>query len=542
MSLKMKNLLLCFVLSCWVVFAKEQPTPLHDAIEKLICETAPDVHLGIEVVSLETGERLYQKNAQHHFVPASCLKMFTGAAALYQLGVDYCFETRMFTDGNVDNGILHGNLYLRGSGDPELGFQDLEELCLCLKALEIKTIEGNLYVDNTLFDGISQGPGWMWDEGAHKWNSPMDALTINHSCIDVCVRPSEQAGQNALAQLHPQIDDIVLKNTAVTTDGEGHLKVARPWIRRENVIEVTGQIPLQATPVYFMIPLEHPHLYTGHVFRATLFKAGIALQGNLEERAVPEGALLLGAHASRPLRLIVEEMMKSSDNLYADCLFKKLGESRFGAPGTWHNGALAVREFLATVVGLDVEKMVIVDGSGLSRYNLISAHQFVTFLSWMHAQPGYTAGRSFFAFSSAHEPRDRTGGGGDCIEFNTIPSPASSIAGAFTREENAKNDRPAVYRSAFVAALPESGVDGTLFERMGTLELKGKVRAKTGSMTGISSLSGYLTIKEGETLGFAILQNGFIGKADEYKTRIEDGICRLLVDSGSVCNPVHQIR
>jgi serine-type D-Ala-D-Ala carboxypeptidase/endopeptidase (penicillin-binding protein 4) len=161
-------LLLIFIILCSPLVSKEtnrsskqQLTSLQSGIERIIRNKDPDVHIGIEVVSLEGGEKLYQKSANQLFMPASSLKLVTAAAALHLLGVDYRFETKLYTDGKIGNKTLKGNLYLQGSGDPELVFNDLEELAFQMKLLNIKKIEGDLYIDNTLFDGIAQGPGWM---------------------------------------------------------------------------------------------------------------------------------------------------------------------------------------------------------------------------------------------------------------------------------------------------------------------------------------------------------------------------------------------
>lgn len=447
---------------------------LKTSIDKLVAESAPDVHVGVEVVSLKTGKLLYQRIPQHLFVPCSALKMITGAAALHELGVDFRFETKLLTDGKIENKVLKGNLYLQGSGDPELAFEDLEELTFQLKLLDIQQIEGDLYADNTLFDGVSQGPGWMWDEGANYWNSPMDALTVGHSCTDVWVRPAEKAGRAPTVYLHPKTDYVKLSNTAVTTAEVNNLLVERRWLQKENVIEISGEVVSGSEPAHFKVPVEDPHMYTAHVFHSILTRAGLVLKGAIAAKGTPEGARVLATHESRPLSLIVETMMKSSDNLFADCLFKKVGQSRFGAPGTWQKGSKAIRDFLAVTVGLNVEKLVVLDGSGLSRYNLISPHHFTSFLTWMHGQF-------------------------DC-------------------------------NSEFAAALPISGVNGTLKDRMTEEDLIGRIRAKTGTMTGLSSLCGYVTTKEGETLAFSILQNGFTGKESKYKTLIEDQICSLLVN------------
>jgi D-alanyl-D-alanine carboxypeptidase/D-alanyl-D-alanine-endopeptidase (penicillin-binding protein 4) len=468
----MHFLVLILLLFSSPLIAKENLTSLQNGIERIIRNADPEVHIGVEVMSLKNGQKLYQKSSNHLFMPASCLKLFTGAVALHQLGVDYRFETKLFTDGKVEGKTLKGNLYLKGSGDPELNVRDLEELAFQLKLHNIQKIEGDLYIDNTLFDGLPQGPGWMWDEGAERWNSPMDALTLNHNCIDLWVKPSEKMGTPPLVYLFPKTDYVAIDNRAATTAQEDNLFVERRWMQKENVIDVKGKIAANKETRSYSIPIEDPPFFAAHIFRDILAKAGFALKGKIEIKETPKKATLLATHTSRPLSLIVEEMMKSSDNLIADCLFKKVGEARYGAPGTWQKGSQAMREFLAMNVGLNIEKMVMMDGSGLSRYNLISAHQFVEFLSWMHKQ--FTC----------------------CSEF--------------------------------VSALPISGVDGTLGGRM--VNAGGKVRAKTGSMTGVSSLSGYLTTKDGETLAFSILQNGFTGKTAEYKAQIEDEICTFLAN------------
>ncbi len=453
---------------------KQHLTALQNGIERIILNADPQVHIGIEIVSLKNGQRLYEKSPHHLFSPASCMKMITGAAALHQLGVDYRFATTLWTDGAVENKTLKGNLYLQGSGDPDLVVRDLEELIFQLKLRNITAIDGDLYADNTLFDGISQGPGWMWDDKGHDWTAPVEALTLNRSCIDVWVKPAESAGSPPLVYQYPKSDFVAIENRAMTTLEENDLTAARRATSKKNIVDVKGKITAQAETMHYSVPVEEPHLYTAHVFRNILRKAGVAFEGKIDSKGTPRDAVLLATHSSRPLCQMVEEMMKTSNNLIADCLFKKLGAERFGAPGTWQKGSQAMRDFLGQTVGLNVEKVVIMDGCGLSRYNLISAHHFLEFLSWMHKQ-----------FSCCNE---------------------------------------------FMASLPIAGTDGTLKRRMTATETKGKVRAKTGAMTSISSLSGYLTTKDGELLAFSILENGFAGKASQYKTQIEDEICALLVN------------
>jgi D-alanyl-D-alanine carboxypeptidase/D-alanyl-D-alanine-endopeptidase (penicillin-binding protein 4) len=387
----MKAWVLIFLLLCSYRSPKDNLISLQNGIERILLDTGPEVHVGIEIVSLKNGERLYQKSAHHLFVPANCQEMITAAAALYQLGTDFRFETKLFTDGKIDQKTLNGNLYLQGSGDPEFAVRDLEELVFQLKLQGIAEITGNLYVDNTLFDGIWHGPGWMLEERSHGKNAQNDALILNQSCIDLWVKPGENVGEAPFVYQYPKSDFITIENHAETSKEENRLSVKRRWMNKENIIDIAGKISSKTKPEHFSVPIEAPHLYAAHVFQNILVKAGFAFQGKIEVKATPKNAIVLGTHASRPLYLIAQEMMKTSNPLIANCLFKKIGEKRFGAPGTWQKGSQAIREFLAQTVGINTDKMVIMDGCGLSRYNQISAHQFVTFLSWMHKQFSYSS-------------------------------------------------------------------------------------------------------------------------------------------------------
>jgi D-alanyl-D-alanine carboxypeptidase/D-alanyl-D-alanine-endopeptidase (penicillin-binding protein 4) len=454
--------------------SQECARSLNEQIEQIICRKDPYVHIGIEVRSIKTGEEIYQKNAQQLFVPASNVKLLTGAAALFILGPQFRFETKLWTDGVLKDGILKGNLYLEGSGDPVLDVSDLEELVQHMHTLGIQAIEGDLYVDPSLFDAISKGPGWMWDEGTNRWAALIDALTLHRNCIDISVKPAEQIGGSPRVNLFPKTSYITVANQAETSAKDDQLCVTRRWMNKENIIDVVGHISLNQEEKHYEVAIEHPHLYAGYVFGEMLNKEQLVWKGKIGVRKTPSQGKLLCSHLSCPLQEIVEEMLKDSDNLIADCLFKKLGEHSFGAPGTWQKGAQAMREFLSKQVGIDVEKTVIIDGCGLSRYNLFSPSQFVKFLCWVQ---------------------------------NRFP-----------------------YRDEFVFGLPVSGIDGTLTQRMEKKEVKGKVQAKTGAMTGISTLSGYVHTKDGDLLAFSILQNGFIGSILEYKTQIEDEICVYLAN------------
>lgn len=453
--------------------SRYQNQQFKNEIDKLIDLYGARANVGIEVVSLKTGHCLYQKNADTLFVPASCLKMFTAAAALDILGPHFQFVTSIYTDGKIEAKTLKGNLYLKGSGDPELSSKDLEEFVFSLKLLGIEKIEGDIYVDNSAFDGVSQGPGWMWDDAPEYWNSPMDALTCDHSCMKVWVCPSEECNQLAKVYVSTKTPYVKIENQIKTNDAiESDVKVKREKILEKNKISLNGSIAKGSEPLSFEVSLASPHLYAGHVFLSFLDKHSIYVLGNLKDGRAPSIVHPLAEHASRPLSLILQKMMKDSDNLYADCLFKKVAQEKHKACGTWALASKTVREFLKSKMGLSTSEMVVLDGSGVSRYNLVSPRHFTELLARIKTEYPYSA--------------------------------------------------------EFISSLPISGIDGSLKKAMDDQELTSKVRAKSGSMRGIRTLCGYVTTKEGEDLIFTVMMNGFIEPRPK-EGRLENELCKFLV-------------
>lgn len=445
---------------------------LKSSIDRLIQNVDPNVHIGIEVVSLKNGQKLYERNAKHMFVPASTLKIFTAASALALLGTDFRFQTQLLANQEIKQGVLQGDLYLKGSGDPSLKTEDLQNLVFKLSLAGVRSIKGDLIIDNFDFDNIAQGPGWMWDEGAEYWTAPIDGLLVNHSSVSVWVEPGLKVTDPARVAVYPEVEGVEVKNSAKTSEKASDLRVTRRWITKENLIEVEGSIDLKSKPQNYTIPLEAPALYTATLFRSLLAQKGIEFVGQVRFKRAPENATCLALHESLPLSELIYPVLKFSDNLYSNCLFKKMGQKLQGEPGSWSKGAQAVRKFLADRADIDVENLAIVDGDGESRYNLISPHQMVSFLSWMEDQ------------------------------FLFFPE--------------------------FLSALPIGGVDGSLRKRMTDPAVQGKIRAKGGMMTGISGIAGYALTQDNETLAFAIMLNGFVKPAVEYKKNLEDQICKLL--------------
>ena len=449
------------ILFVWSYISATPLTDLRSAIDEIITAVDPNVHVGIEVVSMKTREVLYKKNSDQLFIPASTLKLFTAAAATGILGVDYCFETKLYRD-------TEGNLYLQGSGDPSLSQDDLRQLIRDLILQSTFDVQ-DIFVDNTVFDPFWQGPGWMWDEPPAYWNSPSDGLTVDHSTISIYVSPGKRADVPPSYVLDPPLSNIQVDSQA-STGTKNTFKVDRRVDNQKLTLVLSGELPLQFPLQQIRIPVPMPALYTGEVFKCLLQEKNIPVKGNVILLRTPQTVQLLATHYSEPLSQLLYPMMKNSDNMYADSFFKRMAATYLGAPGSWQKGSMAMREFLRREVALDPSDLIILDGSGLSRYDLLSPHNFSHLLGWLYRD---------FKFSDE-----------------------------------------------VIASLPISGVDGTLKNRMNSIS--SRVRAKTGGMMGITGLTGYVVTRDNETLSLVILMNGFVGSTEEYKAQIEDAICKKL--------------
>lgn len=444
----------------------------HKELELLSKTVSEKAHLGVAVYSLDQDRFLYEKNGKQLFIPSSIAKIFPAGNALYKLGTEYVFRTKLMYDGTIEDTVLKGNIYLKGSGDPTLNTAALEELRIYLQLKGIKKIQGSLVVDGTIFDTVSMGPGWMWDESPAFWNAKVSGLMVNHSCEKLFIGPASKEGKAPVVISTPSSSYFKLENSALTTGIKNSLQLKGGYASSGQPIEIEGSIVQTGKPVKKYVPVDNPSFYTGVLFRDLLKQRGIEV-GDVREGTVPSRVVLLGEVKSPPMRSIVGTMLKESDNLYVDAIFKRLGTSESGKrPGSWQNGAKEVHHFLQNVVDLDMGDMVLVDG-GLSRYNLVSPRQVVDYLKWITTQ-----------------------------------------------------DR---FYPEFAASLPISGVDGSLKERMTKASIKGRFRAKTGTMQGVRGVAGYMTTTSGEKLIVVVMINNFIGRMGGCSGQIEEMLCEKIV-------------
>jgi D-alanyl-D-alanine carboxypeptidase/D-alanyl-D-alanine-endopeptidase (penicillin-binding protein 4) len=414
---------------------------------------------GIKVVSLETGEVLYGKNSELLFHPASNMKLLTTATALAKLGPNFRFKTILAADtASVVDSTINGNLYLKGFANPDLTTKDLWWMVHLLKERGVKRIVGDLICDETYFDDLYLGNGWMWDDASAWYYAPIGALTVNDNCVTVKVKPGRNIGDSLLVYLEPSTSYMKIENYGVTVDSTDTtrlkaFKVERKWQQRENTVVVEGGLTPESSEKVFDIEVVDPALYVGTLFNEILQNDNINLQGKILKGPAPDTSLVLFQHSSPPLTETILNTNKISDNLSAELILKTLGAELRGLPGTAKKGLSVIKEFFEEI-GVDTTTFKLADGSGLSRYNIVSPDQIVKLLQAMHQ------------------------------DFRV--------------------------QAEFKASLPIAGVDGTLKNRMKNTPAEGKLRAKTGSLSGVSTLSGYTTTADGELLAFSMMMEHFV--------------------------------
>ena len=432
---------------------------LRKNINELISSYGLNVNIGIKILSLTTGETLYSLNSQKLLMPASNNKLYTCAAALEKLGSDYRFNTFVLRDGN--------NLILKGGGDPNLTINQLDSLAK-ITAKNINLID-TLFVDESLLDSLHYGQGWMWDEGAWWYAAPISAMSLNDNCIDFYVGPGE-LGQPAEVEMVPETEYVHLINQSITVNDTidfNKFKIDRDWAGRTNFFIISGEVLNTASTDTFQRNIFDPVLFSGIVFKEQLKNYGVDVNYIAAGRGIAD-ALPIAIHMSDSLLYSAHNLMQESDNLTAE-LFTKTMAISDTMSGNWEDGLITIKTFLVDSVGIDTSLLRLADGSGVSRYNLSSADQFVKLLSHMY-------------------------------------------------HSNKKDE--------FIYTLPSGGSKGTLKDR---LEISNsKIRAKTGHLSGASCLSGYIFSDKYGDLAFSILMNGYTGKAKPYQ-RLQDKIINLFL-------------
>ncbi|HVN22619.1 MAG TPA: D-alanyl-D-alanine carboxypeptidase/D-alanyl-D-alanine-endopeptidase [Syntrophorhabdales bacterium] len=436
------------------------------------------------VKSLSDGAFIIQSHADRFFIPASNMKLFTTAAALVLLGPEFRYATNLYVDGEPIDGVMYGNLVIRGVGDPTLsgrfharGADEIfTQWAETLLNMGVREVRGNIVGDGSLFGGDYLGAGWAWDDEVYCYSAEISALSVNDNCVAVSIRPGTNAGEPALVSVDDLTGLLLLRTQAVTAaqGEEPSLHVSRE--PGSNILTVAGSIAADAAGMEFFVSIHRPALFAAAHLQRALESKGIRVSGtatdqqSLRESFSYESTKLVASYTSPPLREIITHINKSSSNLYAELLFRTLGE-RFRGNGSAKTAVEALREIL-TNMSVPADSIVVYDGSGLSRMNLVTPSALTALLEYMYR----------------HE-----------------------------------------HFSYFLASLPVSGVDGTLSKRMRHTPAGGRIFAKTGSMTHVQNLSGYLKGGQGEMYLFSFLVNNFSGSAESVR-QLQDALLARLVD------------
>lgn len=457
------------------VFAdrRDYMTAFHNDLERIIHHTDSTAAIGIDIISLKTGERIFCKNREHRFIPAELAQLFVLGAAFDILGTDYTFKTDLMTDGSVEDGVVHGNLYIKGSGDPALNQEQLANLAMRLYLNGIHEVTGHLIVDTSAFDTKSIGPGWINEENSLL--SPPSALSINQSCCDIWIRPGATAAAAAEVIVDTPIRGLPFQfhNQARTLAADQYARkiaITTETIDKTSIVHIAGDILLNSKPQHCKFLIKDPAVLSGLVLSHYLCSQKVAICGDVVEGFAPYQGTTLTEHCSQPLSMILQKVGKESNGYYSDNLFKTLGKEVHGSPGTWQSGSQAVREFLTSRVRMRVDDLVILDGSGRSHYNLVTPFHMTQLLAWIHNQPQYA--------------------------------------------------------SEFKSSLSIAGTDGTLKNKLH--KQQGRVRGLFGSMEGVVNLCGYLVTQEGEELAFTIMVNHTIKTDQEIESTLIDPLCKAL--------------
>ena len=488
-----------------------QPTKTLAELQSRIAEVLAKPELssamiGVKVASLDTGRVLFEENATKLMRPASNMKLYTVAAALDRLSPDYRFTTSVYAMNRPDSfGVVRGDLTIYGRGDPSIAarfnngdyFKGINELASRIAAAGVKRIDGDLIGDESYFVGPKYGSGWEWEDLTWYYGAEITPLSVNDNALDLFIKPGPGVGKPALITTGPP-DPLLTIVNKVTTSPKGarrDLTVTRDL--GQDTVTIVGSIPLEDRGYTGAIGISHPAMLFVYLLRSALSQRGVTIKGRSRTQSLDSSlsAAKNAQHAAQtgatqapveiatlqspPFGLIAAQTLKPSQNLYTELILRTLGKLAAPPPPipeppsvgqtTEDLGIEAVKAFLKTV-GIRPEELVLNDGSGLSRDDMITADASIQLLTFMSRHP---------------------------------------------------------HAGVFRDALPIAGVDGTLRNRLKNTAAENNLRAKTGSLSSAASLGGYVTTAAGERLVFSIMVNNY-PRDVEPRTSCIDPIAVLL--------------
>jgi len=454
------------------------------AVDSLLADSAlAQAAVGAYIVAVDGQQQeIYSHNRSQLFTPASVNKLFVTAAAFRQWGPYHRFQTQALGDSIDARGRVNGDLYLKGFGAPDLRTSDLDRLAFALKAKGLRLVTGGIVTDASYFDTTAFGAGWMWDEGPYAYNAPVAALSLNGNAFDLGISHGLRPGRRLSVELDPASAYFRVDNKGLTGQpgSRRSLRANRALNGVTDEVRITGSLAADAAPLFLSRSVSNPGYYCATMFREALLRRGIRVRGAIAAGPAPDSLPVLSAVNSRPLYAIIQDMNKESDNFIAEMLFRNLNQASLAAqaspatpdsatpPDTSRN---AVACFL-NGLGCQPGSFTVADGSGLSRYNLCTPEQLVKTLLSLYQDP--------------------------------------------------------ILRPELLVSLPVSGVDGTLYKRFTDGDSRMRVRAKTGTMTGVSCLAGFAWGPGDRVYCFALMFNNYTARANDIRP-VQDEILRELL-------------
>ena len=427
-------------------------------VDEYITQLPAGANLALMVQKVGASAPAIDYHSQQMALPASTQKVITALAALIQLGPDFRFTTTLETKGNVENGVLKGDLVARFGADPTLKRQDIRNMVATLKKSGVNQIDGNVLIDTSIFASHDKAPGWPWNDMTQCFSAPPAAAIVDRNCFSVSLYSAPKPGDMAFIRVASYYPVTMFSQVRTLPRGSAEAQYCELDVVPGdlNRFTLTGCLPQRSEP----LPL-------AFAVKDELKQAGITWSGTLlRQTQVNEPGTVVASKQSAPLHDLLKIMLKKSDNMIADTVFRMIGHARFNVPGTWRAGSDAVRQILRQQAGVDIGNTIIADGSGLSRHNLIA------------------------------------------------PATMMQVLQYIAQHDNELN---------FISMLPLAGYDGSLQYRAGLHQagVDGKVSAKTGSLQGVYNLAGFITTASGQRMAFVQYLSGYaVEPADQRNRRI----------------------
>jgi len=447
---------------------------------------------GLLIIDGETGETLYELNADKYFVPASNMKLFSTALALAKLGPDYRFHTTLETHGTLSPaGVLAGDLILVGRGDPNLSNRKfpynlkeefdgapekvLAELADALVAKGVKEVAGDVVGDDSYFPREPYPNGWEIDDMVWEYGSAVSAIVVEDNTVTLTLTAADSAGAPVQAIVAPATPDFIVQNDVVTSAAEAKSDLTLTREPNSKIVVIRGTMPAHSAPRKLVLAIHDPAEHAAALLARLLAERGVKVGGIARSMHIAEAAgvasrAVLAEHVSVTLGDSVKLVNKISQNLHTEMLLR--AAARNTAIWNTPDDLMKFPADFYTAIGISPGDVIQTDASGLSRHDMVTPRAVVALLRYAQGQPWF---------------------------------------------------------ATYFASLPVAGIDGTLETLMKNTSSAGHIHAKTGSVEHVRTRSGFADTASGRRLIFSFLSNNQGGKNHEASDAL-DGLCLAMIE------------